>query len=80
MSDDSSYSLAEGFVVEQIDDALRDEVIREGTTIDVGDMQDCDCIPIRVKDCRGRKWDFDSAAAEKFSTKITARYQSRMEL
>ena len=56
MSSNESYDLAEKWVVEQIDDELRDERVPEGTEIDAGDLQECDCIPTGVKDCRGRRW------------------------
>ena len=51
-----SYDLSEEWVVCQIDDELADVSVPEGSTIDAGEMHQCDCIPIDVIDNRGRKW------------------------
>ena len=67
-SENESYELACEWVAEQIDDELRDEVTLAGTTILVGDMQSCDCIPLSVTDCRGRLWVFESAKTENSDT------------
>jgi len=51
-----SYRLAEEWVVGQIDDELKDTAVPEGSTIDVGELHQCDCVPLDVKDGRGRRW------------------------
>jgi len=53
---DDSYSLAVGHVVGQIDDEFRDHSVVIGTKIDASDLEDCDCVPVDVLDCRNRRW------------------------
>lgn len=60
-SDNESLELAEQWVVEQIDGELHDEQVVEGLTIDAGDLDSCDCVPVDVTDSRGRRWQLVSA-------------------
>ena len=77
MGDNDSYDLAAEFVVEQINDQLNDEHVLEGTEVDVADLQDCDCIPINVRDQRGRAWDISGVQCAKYSRDIDATYKAR---
>ena len=53
-----SYDLAVEYVVEQIHDQLDDcwDDVVSGSLVPIGSMEDCDCIPLSVTDCRGRGW------------------------
>ena len=73
-----SYDAAEQYVIEQIDDELRDEIVHVGTEITVSGLEDYDCIPIQMKDCRGRGWSLVSAIKvwHIASYEITVTYRS----
>ena len=73
MSDNESYELAEQAVLEQINDELQNEQLPEGTTVLVGDMQECDCIPTGVTDSRERRWVLESVRAVKYGLEATYR-------
>lgn len=78
-----SHDLAEQWVLEQIDDQFRDEIIPERSTIEVGKLNQCDCIPVVLRDSRGRRWWLvsvqsagltDLVATYKFSFDIDGEY------
>lgn len=74
-----SYKLAEDFVVEQINDQLDSEWDAVGpgstVTVTVDDMQDCDCIPVIVRDRHGNRWDLDGVLRH-LPTRLTATYEA----
>ena len=58
VSDNESYELAEKFVIEQIEDQMDMDLVMAT----VGDMNECDCIPIVVHDSGRNRWDLVSVA------------------
>ncbi len=73
MSDNDSYDLAEQCVVEQINDELKNEVTPSGSTVDVGDMQTCDCVPVWVTDTRQRRWNLQAVVWDR--SELVATYE-----
>jgi hypothetical protein len=51
-----SYHLAEEWVRSQIDDALHDEPVMDGSEIEAAELHQCDCVPVDLRDSRGRRW------------------------
>jgi hypothetical protein len=70
MSENESYTLAEEFVLKQIADQVDIDV----TMVTVGDMRDCDCIPVMVHDAGLVRWDL-VAVAEAGKGKLNATYE-----
>ena len=68
--DNESYTLAESLVIEQIEDQVDLDV----TMVTVGDMRDCDCVPVTVHDSAGIRWDLVSVA-EAGGRKLNATYE-----
>jgi hypothetical protein len=54
--ENESYDLAEKHVADQINDELHDEPVMDGTTIEASDLEECDCVPIDLRDSRNRHW------------------------
>jgi hypothetical protein len=69
--DMDSYELAEQFVLEQ----LKDQIDIDVTMITVGNMRDCDCIPVDVHDDAGVRWKL--VAAIEIGNQLNATYEIR---
>jgi hypothetical protein len=74
--DNASYVLAEQWVVEQVDGCLP-IVVSDDTTIDIVEMESCDCIPVDVVDSVNRSWRLVSVQSveEHGQTLLTATYR-----
>ena len=75
-TDNDSFDLAAECVAEQINDELGNESVMEGSTIDVSGLEDCDCIPLTVEDCRQRRWHFVASHMLPYTREIAATYRS----